>query len=181
MSKYNWKKISTRKTYIHSRFNIIEDRVIRPDGAKGIYNFVSVMPAVIVLPVTDKKEIMLIRQYRYPVRKYSWELPGGSSDGKALLPAAKRELWEETGYEAAQWNKLGSFQMLGGISNGVEHVYIARKLKKVKQAGLPDEAIVAVRAFNLKTIAQMIRDKKIRDAQTISALMLGFMHLGLRL
>ena len=108
-------------------------------------------------------------------------MPGGSSDGKALLPAAKRELWEETGYEAAQWNKLGSFQMLGGISNGVEHVYIARKLKKVKQAGLPDEAIVAVRAFNLKTIAQMIRDKKIRDAQTISALMLGFMHLGLRL
>ena len=84
------------------------DRVKLPDGKQGIREYVKHIGAVAVLPLTDDEEVICVRQYRYAHGVVMLEIPAGkldSADEDRLL-AAKRELREETGFEAANWLHL---------------------------------------------------------------------------
>ena len=135
-----------------------EDKVIQPDGQRGIYGVMESSPSVFIVAITTKKEIYLLRQYRYPTKIWSWEIPSGGSDGEPLLTAAKRELWEETGLEAKRWTKIGKFQAANGISNQWRFAFIAKGLKQTNSHKQKDEGIVEIttKPFNkiLKTIAK---------------------------
>ena len=106
--KNPWQRRGSRLVYSNQWITVREDDVITPGGTPGIYGVVETRIATGVVALTEKNEIYLVGQYRYPVDEYSWEIPeGGSERDEDPMVTAKRELREETGLEAEFWEQLG--------------------------------------------------------------------------
>lgn len=134
MSEENpWKTLSTKAIYQNPWISVREDQVIRPDGMPGIYGVVETRIATGVVALTETDDIYLVGQYRYATEMYSWEIiEGGADHGEEPLLAAKRELAEEAGLEAAEWSQLGGELHLSNChSSEVGYLYVARNLKQV--------------------------------------------------
>lgn len=103
------------------------------NGQKLVREFVQHPGAVAVLAIDDSQRVLLIRQYRHPVRAYLWEIPAGLLDvpGEPRVEAAKRELMEETGYQAGDWQELTSFMTTPGGNDEVITIFMARDLTHV--------------------------------------------------
>ena len=98
------------------RFTIVQDRV-QVNGKEQNYDYLEIREGVCILPFHGDR-ILLQRQYRYPIASWQWELPGGFVDeGETPAEAAKRELREETGYEADDLTSLGAFYPSFGSTN----------------------------------------------------------------
>ena len=103
------------------RFTIVQDRV-RVNEKEQNYDYLEIREGVCILPFHDG-EVIIQRQYRYPVNSWQWELPGGFIDeGETPKEAAKRELKEETGYETDNIQSLGAFYPSFGSTN--EKIYL---------------------------------------------------------
>jgi 8-oxo-dGTP pyrophosphatase MutT (NUDIX family) len=101
------------------------------NGETLVREFVAHPGAVAVIALNEADEVLLINQYRHPVREYLWELPAGLLDmpGESKLEAAKRELLEETGYIAESWAELIEFHTTPGGNNETIAVFLARQLR----------------------------------------------------
>jgi ADP-ribose pyrophosphatase len=101
------------------------------NGETLIREFVAHPGAVAILALNEADEVLLINQYRHPVREYLWEIPAGLLDipGESRLEAAKRELLEETGYIAESWAELIEFHTTPGGNNETIAVFLARALR----------------------------------------------------
>lgn len=86
--------------------------------------------AVAVVAINERSEVLLIMQYRHPVGEFLWEIPAGLLDvsGESRLDAAQRELFEETGWVATQWEELTSFYTTPGGSSEQIDIYLAQDL-----------------------------------------------------
>lgn len=100
------------------------------NGGVLVREFVKHPGAVAVLAVDDHQRVLLIRQYRHPVRSYLWEIPAGLLDvpGEVRQAAAERELMEETGYVAQSWTKLTDFMTTPGGNDEVITIFLAEDL-----------------------------------------------------
>lgn len=138
-------------------------------------------PAIcVIVPLLGNDQIVLMRQYRYAANEILWELPAGTLGGREQngrmiateTPAecAARELLEETGYEAAQWEQICECYAMPGMSDELMHVFFARELVQREQALDDDEMIYEVRAFSGAELALMIGRGEIRDAKTLVGL-----------
>lgn len=114
-SRIPFETLETKKMKA-GRFTIVQDRV-RVNGHEQPYDYLEIREGVSVLPIRDG-HILLQRQYRYPVRSWQWELPGGFVDpGETPEKAAARELKEETGYSVKELHSLGAFYPSFGSTN----------------------------------------------------------------
>ena len=119
-----------------------------------------------MMPVDDKKRILLVKQYRLPAKQYLWELPAGRIDeGENALQAAKRELIEETGYRAKKWSKLGEFYASPGFLAEKMTIYLATGLTAGEKKPMEDERI-ETRWFKWREIDKAIEKGEILDAKT---------------
>ncbi|MFN3926127.1 MAG: NUDIX hydrolase [Pseudanabaenaceae cyanobacterium] len=124
--------IETRLYHRARKFNYSVEVLQLPNGAVGEYAYIQHPGAAIVVPVTDSGEFVLVKQYRFPIQEYVWEFPAGTLDGNEHhRDTIKRELAEETGYEANNWQYLGAFYICPGYSNEVIHAYLATELQKL--------------------------------------------------
>jgi len=107
--------------------------VLRPDGQPGIYGVVEIRPSVGVLAFNDKGEVAIVGQWRYTLGRYTYEIVrGGSADGETdMLGVARRELREETGFEATRWEELGAVDVCNGVTTDVQHLFVANDLNFV--------------------------------------------------
>jgi ADP-ribose pyrophosphatase len=104
------------------------DRIQMPNGFTFPLSYLDTIAAVLVLPICAAG-IVMIRQYRHPVKREVLDLPGGSIDaGETFEQAARRELLEEAGYTAEEWHSLGAFHHAPGCMNSLVHVFAARGL-----------------------------------------------------
>jgi ADP-ribose pyrophosphatase len=103
------------------------------NGVSLTREFVKHPGAVAVLAIDDQQRVLLIRQYRHPVRSYLWEIPAGLLDipGEPRIDAAKRELLEETGYIAQDFTELSNFMTTPGGNDEVITIFMARNLQHV--------------------------------------------------
>lgn len=161
-----WKTISSKKVYECGRFSIFEDNVVRPDGSRTKYTFQKKQASVVVIPF-DGNKIYLVNQFRYPIKRRSWELPAGRAENKNYLLQAKKELAEETGIRAASWKYLAQFAPSNGSSNHIGKIYLAQNLKFGKSNLEPGEADMFMQGFTLKEIDKMIKAGKIWDGWAI--------------
>jgi 8-oxo-dGTP pyrophosphatase MutT (NUDIX family) len=165
-----WRTLGSRRVYENPWISVREDSVIRPDGEPGIYGVVHYKNiAVGVLPAEDD-HVYLVGQYRYPLDRYSWEIPeGGCPEDEEPLEAARRELREETGFEAGNWRRLGE----AFLSNSVADEYAVWFLATDLVAGEPQNEgteVIGVRRVPLREAVAMAMDGRITDALSILAL-----------
>jgi 8-oxo-dGTP pyrophosphatase MutT (NUDIX family) len=176
-----WQTLSTRTVYENPWIRVRQDEVIRPGGGSGIYGVVEMRhPAVFVVALDDEDRIVLVSVDRYTTAPASWEVPAGATDGEDPLVAARRELAEETGLSARQWTALGSLNALNGIAVAPEHVFLARDLHSVADAGASqaEEGIAEVRRVPFAEVVAMIGGGEIHDGETVAAVALAAIRLG---
>jgi ADP-ribose pyrophosphatase len=128
-----WRTVSTRVVYDNEHLRLCEDAVIQPDGEPGSYVYLELpWPVVAIVPVDEDANVHLVRQWRYPWRRNSWEIPAGHAEAnEAPLDAAARELAEEVGLCATRWEPLGNGFSSAAL-NAPYHLFLARDLAPVE-------------------------------------------------
>jgi 8-oxo-dGDP phosphatase len=124
-----WQTQSSRTVFDNGRLRLCEDMVLQPDGERGSYTYLELpWPVVAIVPISDDGHVYLVRQWRYPWRRNSWEIPAGHCEfGEEPLHGAQRELAEEVGMQAGSWEPLGTGFSSASL-NARYHLYLARAL-----------------------------------------------------
>lgn len=165
---------SSREIYSNRWMRLREDAVILNNGSEGIYGVVEKADFVVVVPFQkngDTTSVWLVEQFRYPVGERFWEFPqGGREANTTPEDAARRELAEETGLQAAQIHYLGWVYHGYGYANQRMHAFAATDLTDTgKQKLDPEEGDLIYRKFDLAEVEDMIRTCRIKDAASMSA------------
>jgi ADP-ribose pyrophosphatase len=166
--------VSSRTVYRGPVFSVSTDYVQEPGGVQARRDVIHHSGSVVVLAVDDARSIprvLLERQYRHAANDYLWELPAGRIDpGEKPLPAAKRELLEETGYSASHWRHIFTFYASPGFVAETMSVYLATGLQAGEAQPEADE-LIQIRFVPLPNAVRMVLNGTIRDAKTISSVL----------
>lgn len=157
--------------------SVRRDRVRLPDGREGVREWIDHSGAVLVVAQLDDGRLVFVRQFRYPVGRVLLELPAGRIDpGEDPEACARRELREETGFEARRWQRLGTIDPCVGYSNERIEIFLARDLTAV--GAQPDaEEFLEIVFVSPEKAEKSVRDGGVTDAKTIAALFLAIPHL----
>ena len=148
------------------------DTVRMPGGAHATREYIRHPGAVAILPFTAEGKVILERQFRYPNARDFIEIPAGKVEpGEDLLETARRELLEETGYAANDWQRLTTIHNAIGYSDEAIELYAARGLEKKKKQKLDEEEFLEVIELPFAEALAMIRDGRITDVKTMVALL----------
>jgi 8-oxo-dGTP pyrophosphatase MutT (NUDIX family) len=117
-------------------FDLVTEDVDLGEGGTVTREFVKHPGAVAVVALDDDERVLLIRQYRHPVRAYLWEVPAGLLDvpGEPLVDAAQRELAEEADLSASSWHTLADYYTTPGGSDEGLRVFLARELAEIPES-----------------------------------------------
>jgi ADP-ribose pyrophosphatase len=150
---------------------VYRDIVRLPDGTQGSREYIKHPGAVAIIALTDDRRLLLERQYRYPSRREYIEIPAGKLEpGEPHDATAKRELLEETGYEAGEWQRLGVLDTAIGYTDERIELFLARKLVKKERKLDPGEFLeIFFEPFD--DALAMVRDGRITDVKTVAAIL----------
>ena len=173
-------KISTEEIFDGFILHVQKDAVRLPDGNTASREVIRHIGAVCVIPVTENREVIMERQYRYPIDRVIWEIPAGKLDapGEDWLDAAKRELSEETGYTADEWTMIGEFYGAPAYSDERIGMFLARGLHKGRRHLDEDEYLDVVKV-PLKELVDSVMSGEITDAKTQVAVLKAARLLGI--
>jgi 8-oxo-dGTP pyrophosphatase MutT (NUDIX family) len=166
----NWKTLSSRIAYENPFMLVHEDQAINPAGKQTVYGYVeSKGDSVYVIPVDEKGNTYIVRQYRYPLKQETWEFVAGRVDNEQPENAAKRELLEETGLEADDITTVGDIYIANGITNFKSTIYVARGLAKVTDQLDESDGILEVIQVSMDEVVKKILAGTIQCGPSIAA------------
>jgi ADP-ribose pyrophosphatase len=169
--------ISSQTIASGGMLTVKRDLVRLPTGNTSQREYVTHPGAVVVVPILPNGDVILEKQFRYPLHQVFIELPAGKIDaGEDILLAGQRELLEETGYSAIEWIKLGHQHPCIGYSNEIIHIYLARGLSAGVHQRDDDESLIVFEA-PFEECLQMIQNGEITDGKTIVALFFAEKYL----
>jgi 8-oxo-dGTP pyrophosphatase MutT (NUDIX family) len=166
-----WRRRSRTVAYENPWISVWHDEVDRPNGSQGIYGVVHFRSrAVGVVPVGGDGRILLVGQHRYALDEYSWEIPeGGVNEGESLEDGVRRELREETGYEATTLSSLCRLTLSNSVTDERGALFVADGL--VAGAAEPDQTEdLALRWASLDEVLDEIAAGEIHDILTVAAI-----------
>ena len=150
--------------------HVRRDQVRLPDGVTTEREYIEHPGAVMIIPMLENGELVMERQYRYPLRRDMLELPAGKIDpGEPPLECAKRELLEETGYAASAWRFVATIHPVIGYSSERIEIFLAQGLTQ-HGGKLDDGENLEVFRLPLATALEWVRDGRITDAKTVAGL-----------
>jgi 8-oxo-dGTP pyrophosphatase MutT (NUDIX family) len=170
--KNPWQILSEKKLYDNQWISLTEFGVINPNGGRGIYGKVHFKnTAVGILPLDSDLHTYIVGQFRFPLSKFSWEIPEGGSLGEEdPLICAKRELSEETGLAAAEWKPILHMHLSNSVSDEFAVIYLARQLSQGKSR--PDETEkLRVKKLPFEEVFQMVEKGQITDSMSVAAIL----------
>ncbi|MBI5217280.1 MAG: NUDIX hydrolase [Ignavibacteriae bacterium] len=162
-------------------FNTIVDDVEYPSGRTSIREVAEHPGGAVALAMFPDRKIILIKQHRYPIDKFLWELPAGKLEkGEEPLACVKRELEEESGYSASEWKKITTIYTTPGFCDEQLHLYLATNLTKLPDGRRLEEGeqTMTMEIVPLEQAVDMIHRAEIVDAKTIIAILLGEKFIG---
>ncbi len=165
-------RILTRKTLSRGRvFDLVREQ-LRINGRLVTRDRIEHPGAVVIVPMLDRSHIVFVRQYRHAVRRTLLELPAGTlAPGEQRLACARRELMEETGWQARRWRRLGQFFAAPGFCSEQLTVFLAEGLTQVGSSPEPDESLTPL-VLTCQEALRKIRTGAICDAKTMIGLFL---------
>ena len=166
------KRLSRELKYKGAIIDLYVDKVQGPDGKVHDYDFIGHNGAAAVLPVKDDGKILMVKQYRNALDRFTIELPAGGLNGKDEpgIKCAARELEEETGYRSDNLEHLITIRTTIAFCNEQIEIYVARNLEKTQQH-LDEGEFVDVVEFTIEELVDMVYNSTIQDSKTISAIM----------
>lgn len=167
-----FKRLNRELVYAGSIIDFYKDTVQVPNGNIVKWDFIGHKGAAAVIPVRADGKILMVRQYRNALDRYTLEIPAGGLNGtdEPTKDAAARELEEETGYRSEKLELLITIRTTVAFCNEKIDIYVARDLIPSHQ-NLDEDEFINVEAYDIDELAQMIYDLKIEDSKTIAALM----------
>ena len=160
--------------------HVKRDTVTLSNGGSAVREVIRHIGAVCVIPITENNEVIMERQYRYPLDRVILEIPAGKLDtpDENRLSAIQRELREETGYTADSWTEIGDFHPAPAYSDEYITMYLAQGLHKGAQ-DLDADEFLDIYAVPLKDLVQDVMEGKISDAKTQVAVLKAARILGI--
>ena len=168
--KNPWTLLDSQKIYSNPWIELTEHQVLNPAGGKGIYGIVHFKNLAIGVVPYEDGQIWMVGQYRLPLQAYSWEIPeGGGPLGIDPLDSAKRELQEETGLSADQYEVIVEMDLSNSVSDERAIVYLARGLK-AGEASPEETEDLRIRKMSLQEVYHAVEKGEIRDSLTVAAI-----------
>lgn len=165
-------------SYQGRKFSFLVDRIKLPNGVTGEYSHINHPGAGMAVPVTADGKFVLVKQYRFAIQRYLLEFPAGTLEvGEDHDLTIKREIEEETGYSASDWEYLGGFYICPGYSDEIIHTYLAQGLEKLEHPpAQDDDEEIEVVLLSHEEIEALLRSQSADtslDAKSIAAFYLA--------
>ena len=167
-----WQQKSQEVVYDNPWIQVRHEEVIRPNGTEGIYGVVHFKShAIGIIAVDDDDNIWLVQQSRYPNNETTIEIPeGGGPLHEAPLAAAKRELLEETGLTAQNWQPFMELRTSNSVTDEVAYIFLATELSQGQQQ-LEDSEDIELLKVSVDQAVMMALNGEITDAMSVAALL----------
>lgn len=177
MSEY--KRLKRQQIHHGHIIDVYTDTMELPNGNTADWDFIGHKGAAAIVPVDKDGKIIMVRQYRNAIEKYSLEIPaGGLNPGEDMKTCATRELEEETGYQSDKVEHLIDLYTTVAFCNEKIGIYYSNDLSPSAQH-LDEDEFVTVEKYTLDELVQYIFDGVIDDAKTISAILAYKTKMGL--
>lgn len=164
-------RVSSEVVFKGVLLEVRKDEVALPNGARSFREYIVHPGAVVVLAFLDNGNLLFERQFRYPVGRVFVELPAGKIDpGEDILETARRELREETGYVAENWQYLGVMHPCIGYSDERIEIFAARDLRYAGEQQLDHNEFLEIIELAPAAAKEAVFSGEITDAKTIAAL-----------
>jgi ADP-ribose pyrophosphatase len=172
----DFKVVKNERLYNGKVFNLVVDQIEYSSGSRAIREVAEHPGGAVALAMFPDERIILVKQFRYPMGKFLYELPAGKlGAGEDPAVCAERELTEETGYTARNWKKLMAIYTSPGFCTEQLHIFLATQLFRSEKGQKLEEGeqSLTVEIVPLSTAIQMIERQEIVDAKTICGVLLG--------
>jgi ADP-ribose pyrophosphatase len=167
-----WRVKGVTRPFANDWFRVEENAVVRPDGGDGVYSVLRIRRlAVGVLPVEADGRVHMVGQWRFPLGRYSWEIPeGGAEPGEDALDCARRELEEETGLSASRYEKILEMDLSNSLTDEMAVLFLATGLTPgiAKPEG---SEVLRQRTAPFSDVLARVADGRIRDSLTVAAVL----------
>ena len=167
-----WTTLSDEVVHDSPWIKVSHHAVVDPGGNNGGYSVIHFKAfAIGIVPLDEEMNTWIVGQYRYPIKKYSWEIPEGGGD-RTLPPldSAKRELMEETGIKAERWDKILEMDLSNSASDEEAIIYLARDLSFFEAEPEENEELEQ-RKLPFPELCDMVTRGEVRDSLTVAAVL----------
>jgi ADP-ribose pyrophosphatase len=172
MENNPWKIEHSKKIYDNPWIRVTEHNVLNPKGGKGIYGVIHFKNLALgVIALDDELNTYLVGQYRFPLGRYSWEIPeGGGKLDVDPLESARRELLEETGLKARSWELIQKMDLSNSVSDECAYIYLARGLSQ-HDSHPEDTEELRVWKLPFEEAYRMVIDGRITDSLSVAGIL----------
>lgn len=163
-----WKTLNIKDIYDNPWITVTHREVLTPAGNPGIYGLVHMKNLAIgILPLDENYDTWLVGQFRYPLNRYSWEIPeGGCPFDEEPLKGAQRELLEETGIRAAKWTKILDIDLSNSVTDETGVAFVAQELT-FGEAEPEETEQLQVKKLPFSTVVDMVMRGEITDTLSV--------------
>jgi ADP-ribose pyrophosphatase len=166
-------RLESQRIYDGKIINLRLDTVRLPNEKEAKREVVEHPGAVAIVAVNEQQEIIMIKQYRYPIDEVIWEVPAGKLEkGENPDDSAARELEEETGYQAKVIKRIARFYTTPGFTDEVMYLYLAQGLT-LNEQNLDEDEFLTVEKMPLTKAVELIFQGEIVDNKTIVAILMA--------